>query len=248
MSSCEYWRELCVKSGKHYAKEFAIKLRELSNEKQFDLSQCNLKQILKLFSEEFAQYLTLELNNCDNQTNNEIKEELSFGKSHVINDNNNEILGLTLNDLSIEVTHNCNNNNNNISINSNNSGRQHEANTRTDANEESVPLTETTHQTINENNNSNNHINTNTNNSNANKTGLTSNGSNCVTSGSSAATSSTSVPRTASHDDYSDLSDNETETESPKTHYRKFFRRLSFKGLRKGLNRFLVSWRFVLFN
>ena len=38
----------------------------------------------------------------------------------------------------------------------------------------------------------------------------------------------------AAHDpaDYSDLS--EAEIESPKPHYRKFFRRLSFKGLRKG--------------
>jgi hypothetical protein len=223
-SNREFWYELCLISGKCYAKEFAIKLKDLCFEKDIDLNDCNLKDILRQFSQQFAQYLAQELkiiNNCDNNINsNDISEELSFNNIHINSsyDKNIDILGL---------------NPNQTAINSNDSNEDNNE-VITDVNQDLVPLT----QTISEDNNNSNNINTNSSESRVrttSRTGLATNGANCQTL------------RTASHDDYSDLSDNETETESPKTHYRKFFRRLSFKGLRKGLHHFYIEF-FIIQN
>ncbi|KAK6621280.1 hypothetical protein RUM43_011586 [Polyplax serrata] len=42
------------------------------------------------------------------------------------------------------------------------------------------------------------------------------------------------VPKSSSHEDFSDYFDQGNDTPSPKAHHRPFFRRLSFKGLKKG--------------
>lgn len=42
------------------------------------------------------------------------------------------------------------------------------------------------------------------------------------------------TPRANSHEDFSDYSEHGNDTSSPKTHHKPFFRRLSFKGLKKG--------------
>ncbi|RZF37123.1 hypothetical protein LSTR_LSTR015313 [Laodelphax striatellus] len=55
-----------------------------------------------------------------------------------------------------------------------------------------------------------------------------------IPNGTATAGSSSSNLRTNSHDDFSDYSEQETELPSPKVHHKTFFRRLSFKGLRKG--------------
>jgi hypothetical protein len=50
----------------------------------------------------------------------------------------------------------------------------------------------------------------------------------------SLSTSATSALRASSHDEFSDFSEHETNSPSPKTQHKPFFRRLSFKGLRRG--------------
>ncbi|XP_021939259.1 SH2B adapter protein 1 isoform X2 [Zootermopsis nevadensis] len=56
------------------------------------------------------------------------------------------------------------------------------------------------------------------------------NGNNIVTSG----TTNPSAPRANSHEEFSDYSEHEADSSSPKTLHKPFFRRLSFKGLKKG--------------
>ena len=257
-NQCIY-REFCRTNGKVYAKEFGKKLREFCSQRSgLGLDECNLKLIIRLFSEEFAQYLQEELNiNITNVFDNSINS--SFNTN---NNNNNNIniepkqtncikheLDFSFNSIPIRSSDEnlSNSTQNQISVD-----LPEVAALATDANHQTVPSSQTivSEPAINGNNSSNT-IDANitpvfVNTSNITRITTTNGGSHSVTVrpksmatpqmvGQQSAASS-SASQTATHDDYSDLSDNETETSSPKTHYRKFFRRLSFKGLRKGLS------------
>ena len=240
-------REFCRTAGKAYAKEFANKLRDLCPQNTgLDLNECNLKLIIRLFTQEFAQYLQQELNIssiCDNnkssnnniKATNNLKHELDFGSA--VNGVVTEDRAQTVSDTVSET-----------STQANGTQSTDVSALPTDANQLPVPSAQTSLASESTSNGVNHNI---ANSIDTNVTPVVVNASNITrittTNGSHAVTvrpkstaeamaqhAATGPSQTATHDDYSDLSDNDNGTESPKTHNRKFFRRFSFKGLRKG--------------
>ncbi|CAG2169795.1 unnamed protein product [Oppiella nova] len=186
-------RDFCLICGKSYAKEFANKLNELCEENSgLELNGSNIDAIIRLFTQQFAQYLHQELDInfiCDNNNQHIITSSDTNSLDANITETNET--NATKHELDFNGTAITTNVTNSCDAMAAKDGHHlpygsHSVNVRPKS---TFPST----------------------------------------------TTSTAGPHTApTADDYSDLSDNETETSSPKTHYRKFFRRLSFKGLRKG--------------
>ncbi|XP_054153079.1 SH2B adapter protein 3-like [Oppia nitens] len=258
-SSCvsvDDYRDICrdfgLIYGKSYAKEFANKLHELCEQNSgLSLNGPSIEFIINVFTQEFAQYLHQELNINDNlcdsnqqQSQQHKSSDSSLNKTNSLNETKKEF------DLNLATTAPTDGNDNSVD-NNNTSDALTTNESQTDGN--SVPSAHNTSNTsipINDNtvttHNNNNCTQLLVNASKATRitTIISTTTSTPTTNGSVNVRPKSTLPNSglspvgqsssATPDDYSDLSDNETETESPKTHYRKFFRRLSFKGLRKG--------------